>query len=84
MTKKDLQTIARAMHLSRPWEVNYDSGTEEFYTSPKIESQRWMISHQWIDCAQALCTALELDNPRFSPSLFREACATGTCKGMRK
>jgi hypothetical protein len=37
-----------------------------------------------VDLMDKLCLVFKVDNPRFDRSRFKEACLTGTCKGMRK
>lgn len=35
------------------------------------------------DAVRVVARVLKADNPRFNADLFREACETGRCKGMR-
>jgi hypothetical protein len=70
MSKKTYQAVAHAIYSTR----------EMIYRDPTHDEVRTALL---ADLADKLSDVFAEDNPRFSRSLFVEACETGKCKGMR-
>ena len=71
MSKKDYQAIARAIYRTRngrPWEGAADEAGLRILNIVRLE----------------IAEVLAASNPRFDRERFKEACETGTTKGMAK
>lgn len=75
MTKKDYQAIAAALWRTRPEPAASND--------PDRRAIEAMLG-SWYGIVDAIATTMERDNSRFNRELFKEACETGRCRGMRQ
>lgn len=72
MSKKDYQELARALY-----EAHIDSNA---YSTRGDE----VLAHAaGVRAAVTRIARVMQQNPKFRPELFKEACETGKCKGMK-
>jgi hypothetical protein len=77
MSKKHYQALAEALYRSQPDRTGAQMTAAD-------ERAFNAMRGTWYSVLDGIESVLKSDNPRFSRALFREACETGKCRGMRQ